>query len=378
MKSISVPFFVRMFVTWLVTATPLVTWTPRAVGADVDNAPVAVVAVSSYDDVLNTIDSFGRLADRPQLRQMAEGTVAAYTGGRGLVGVDVAKPWGLAFQSHSGSWEVTVLVPVQDFPALLESLQLLSPAGMPEIEPGVYKLDNPRGTVFVTLRDSFAVFVQTAEQFDRVPASPSDLLDELTREYDVAARVDMQALPRKYRTMVIEQLHQGAKLGLRKLPNESEEQFVARRRMTKTQLAQLTTVIDETKHVTLGWKMNPESDSTLLDFSLTGIEGSKLAKQSASWKDVRSRFNGFLPDDASLTFGLTSPIAVEDVRQGLESLKLAQAADSTRVRQRKCAGGCQRDVVRARGHHQAGKHRSGRICQRFTRNSSVRGGNRRG
>ena len=74
--------------------------------AESESKPIAVIAASSYDNLVSDINFIGSLADRPQLGQMLEGSIALFTQGKGLAGIDKTKPWGV-FLLSAGDMGVT-------------------------------------------------------------------------------------------------------------------------------------------------------------------------------------------------------------------------------------------------------------------------------
>ena len=64
-----------------------------------ETKPIAALAVASYDDLVSDVNFVGNLVERPQLGAAMEGLLAMVTQGKGLAGVDKARPWGVIIQA---------------------------------------------------------------------------------------------------------------------------------------------------------------------------------------------------------------------------------------------------------------------------------------
>ncbi len=80
---------------------------------------VAVVGATSYNDLVGDVNFIGSLADRPELGQMLQGTIALFTQGRGLEGVDQSKPWGVILQTDGQQFMPVACIAVTDLDKVL-------------------------------------------------------------------------------------------------------------------------------------------------------------------------------------------------------------------------------------------------------------------
>jgi hypothetical protein len=88
----------------------------------------------------------------------------------------------------------------------------------------------------------------------------------------------------------------------------------------------LNQFMEDTDEVTIGWGVNKEDGKTYLDFSLTALEGTKLAEQVAASTSAKSNFTGFLLPDAAATLHFSSSIAGQEKMQMLEMLKVLRTS----------------------------------------------------
>ena len=91
--------------------------------------PVAVVALSGYDALIEDINFAGSMAGNPQMGGMLEGMIMMFTQGQGLVGFDKTKPIGIVVQSNGADTGGFACLPVSDLDGFLGVLQGLDHSG---------------------------------------------------------------------------------------------------------------------------------------------------------------------------------------------------------------------------------------------------------
>src|SRR5690606_15715025 len=110
--------------------------------------PVAVISVSSYNGLLGDVATVGEVAGKPGLDKFVEALITLQTGGKGLVGIDKTKPWGVQVTvGEAGPTGVTFL-PVTDLDALLGAL-VNSVGEAEDVGDGVLALSDAPQPVFV-------------------------------------------------------------------------------------------------------------------------------------------------------------------------------------------------------------------------------------
>ncbi len=271
--------------------------------------PLAVVALSGYDSLVEDINFLGSLAGQPQIASMYEPMIMGFT-----QGLDKTKPIGVIVQSDGVSFGGAACLPVTDLEKLLMPLQAFGV--MPEKQDnGTWKIVTPDKTIFAREAAGW-VFLAPMEQFlESLPAAPDALLAEISNEYDLGARVHVQNIPEAYRQMAIQQLEMGMKAGLRKLPNESDAQFESRKELTGMQIEQIKRAISELDQATIGLALDSEQQRTYLDFAYTAVPDTKLAEQLTLNKDPKTNFAGFFQPDAAMMMTFASKVGESDIAQ---------------------------------------------------------------
>ncbi len=98
----------------------------------------------------------------------------------------------------------------------------------------------------------------------------------------------------------------------------------APRETAELQIAQLTQLIEETESLTVGWQIDGTQRQTSFDVAVTALPGTKMAKQLAAARDVKTNYAGFLVPDAAIKANAASimlPAQIEEAVVSVERLK---------------------------------------------------------
>jgi hypothetical protein len=292
--------------------------------ADAGNKPVAVLSIAGYDRLMSDIDFIGGLADNPDLGKNLEGMIKLFTQGQGLAGLDRKRPLGLTVTTDGLSFQPLIFLPVTELKPLLEAVSALIGEAQ-DAGDGVFELTVMNQKVFVKESNGWAFVGQSKETLATLPADPSKLLDSLDKSYEVAVRLHVQNIPELYRSLAIDQLRLGVESGLDKLPNESDADYEARKKLVQGQLDALTNAINDLDQLTLGWALNTSAKTTHIDLTVSAVAGSKTAQQMSAVRSTTSAFAGFLVPDAAASLNLSVKLAKEDTEQVIAALQTLRA-----------------------------------------------------
>jgi hypothetical protein len=283
---------------------------------------MAVVAISSYDELIGDVKFIGKLIDRPDIGDMVTGGIALFTQGKGLDGLDKTKPWGVIVQASDADIVPMGFLPVSDLKKLLAVLAPIAGEAT-EGDDGVYEMEAGLQSVYLKSVGGWAFIANDSDALKNVPADPTAAFAGLDKEYDIAVRLNVQNIPQMYRQMAIEQIKQGVELGLDRGPDESEEDYNTRKALIKNQMKQIVSFIDETQHLTMGWAIDATAEKTYFDISMAAVPGTKLAKQAAQFANAKTKFGGFLSDGAAVKMNLTTKGgSPEDIAQSVAAIKM--------------------------------------------------------
>jgi len=285
--------------------------------------PIAVVSISGYDELMGDLGMIGKLGGTPELAKMVEGLIAMGTGGRGLAGLDKAKPLGAVVYVDGEDFPVIGFVPVTNLKSLLGAL-----AGAvgeaKDAGDGVYEITAGQTPLFVKEKGGWAFVASEKELLGKAPADPMKLLAGMEKKYDLAARISVKDLPEHVRTMISGLIQMGAQQALEKQPGETDEQHALRVKLAQQSLEQTVKQLNDLDTVLLGLNIDQKTKTAYFDLVITAKEGTETAKEAALAAKVESDMLGCLLPDAALTIRATGPITDSDRTSGKEMLTQAK------------------------------------------------------
>lgn len=289
-------------------ATTLALVTSAKAHAQGEMKPIAVVTLNSINNILEDVNFIGSLAGQPRMADQVRPFVGM------IQGLDNDQPIGLVIQSDGMSPSGALCVPCTDLKMMLGGMAMF----------GVTQEDGPNGTiqigaqgqtVFAKEKDGWAYISMMPQMLENVPADPGALFGALTSEYDLGIRVHVQNIPEAFKQMALSQLEAGMESGMQKLDNETDEQYEARKQMTKVQVDQLKQAAQDLDELTFGLAIDGEQQRTFIDIVYKAVAGSKLAEQIAVNADPRTDFAGFFQPDAAMMMSFASKVSESDVAQ---------------------------------------------------------------
>lgn len=295
-------------------ALAMVAAAPLAAAAQQNSNQVALITVSSYDEIKTDVGFIGRLGGQPDLGNNMEFMLGFLTGGQGLAGLDKSKPIGVAVYADGGEISAKALIPVTDMDALIG---LLGNWGIvaEEDADGVKVLTAPGQTLYAKETDGWAVVSVSHDGAESGAADAEEMINTLAGTYDIGARVFVQNIPDEYRNLAIDQLRAGMEQGLIQNPNESDQQYQMRKAMAQAQVEQFSQLLEDADQLTFGWSVDGREERTFLDFEMTAAAGSKLANQMAEYRNLTTDYAGFYQPDAAATMTFAGKMTQEDIDQ---------------------------------------------------------------
>jgi hypothetical protein len=282
---------------------------------------VAVVGLTSYNNLVNDINFVGGLADRPEAGQMLQGMLAMFTQGKGLDGVDQTKPWGVILQTDGMQFLPVGCIAVTDLDKVLSIVQGFG-ARITDGADGAKMIALPNGlTIHVKHDNGWAYIAQMESALASLPADPAAELNKIVADYDLGARVSVQNVPQHYRQMALEAMKSGMEDGLKRKEGESDEEYESRRKVAEAQVAQLEQMINEVNEMIMGWAVDSDQQKTFLDFTYNFLPGSKFAKQIAGYGTPKTNFAGFYQPEAAATFSFASQADPETIQENIEQMR---------------------------------------------------------
>jgi hypothetical protein len=272
-----------------------------------ETKPIAALAVTSYNNLLEDVNFVGKLIDRPQTGPGLEALLTIFTQGRGLAGVDKTRPAGVIVLANGDEDPAHyVFVPVTKFKDTLGLLKLWYTA---ESENGIYKLTPKDGkqNVYLKHQGAWAFLSDKAETLAHTDANPLSVLGDLNKGYILAGRVFLANVPDGLRDKFLAQIKENAEKESAQKDGESDEEHASRKKVSDQIEAYAARVLSELDEVAMSWNLDRDAEKVSLDFSVTARPGSLTAEEMDLAAKSTTKFSGFRAP-AALNAALASPI----------------------------------------------------------------------
>ncbi|RMF44125.1 MAG: hypothetical protein D6753_03380 [Planctomycetota bacterium] len=270
--------------------------------AQQSNQPVALISIAPLDGVLNNTSYMLRACNVPEMSGLV--TIMANQYSQGL---DRSKPLGALVTLQDGIPTAMIFLPMVDRDQFFGAL---AGAGIEpdDLGDGLFEIDTGGQVVYAKHAGNWMFIAQTEDALANVPADPERLLGDLPQRYDLAVRLNVQALPAEMKSMATEQIRIGFERSVAAQANQSPEEAESAREMGEASLKQIEELIRDTEQFILGWKVDSTARKTYLDAAAQFVAGSKLAQQCEDAKSLTTRYGKFVLPDAALEFRYASVI----------------------------------------------------------------------
>ncbi len=208
--------------------------------AAVADKPIAVLSMTSHNDLQGDTDGMGELAKISDVPTWLASTLKMYDEGRGLSGIDASRPWGVVLQLGDGL-SAYAFLPVRDAEYLLWDIEEF----IDETEEVGYEVYRVTGTepgkqLYAKVTGSWVYVADSKEDLANVASDPIALLGGLDKKYDAALCLETKNIPEQEGRQLINLL--GNKLG-----------GVIRKHSSEQALNFLGEALYASEQVTMGW-----------------------------------------------------------------------------------------------------------------------------
>lgn len=277
-----------------------------AVLAQQANKPVALISISPLDKTMKDTTYLLKACGIPEMGGIASMMVDTYTSG-----LDRSRPIGATVSLQGQMPSALIFLPLEDRELFFGALLNLA------IEPddlgdGLYEIFAQGQTIYAKEAGDWLFVAQTEDAFGNLPANPAAMLGNLPEKYDVAMRINLQALPSELKSMMTEQMRIGFENGLAEQPGQTPEEAEMAREMGEASIEQMEQLMNDTEQIIIGWAIDSQNQKVFLDGGVQFAAGTKLAKQADDAKNQKSDYTGFILPGASAKFRFSSSIADSD------------------------------------------------------------------
>lgn len=257
--------------------------------------PVAVISISPVKKILADTQYLAEAAGQGDFGRMAAIMSAPFT-----QGIDKSRPIGVVVMTNGQEFAPTAFIPVTDMDSLL--LIIKEQFGPPQDMGNDVKMLPTPMPVFVKQAGDWAFVAMDMDKLSNVPADPAALLKTLPTDYDFAVQLYPGNVPEIYQNVIVSQMKAGVELSLEQEPDETDEEFAARKAQINEQLSEINRIFTEITDLTFGWNVDATQQGTYIDIKYTVVEGSKFAEQLAMNTDLTTEFSGFTKKGAAFNF----------------------------------------------------------------------------
>jgi hypothetical protein len=280
--------------------------------------PVVVVAVAPIEKQIADANYLAELVGQREAAGGILGFAPVF-----LNGIDMKRPaGGFVLPGEDGDFRFVAFVPVTRLETVLRTFE--EQIGKPrDVGDGILEFETAGQSVYLKETKGWAYLSNDTESLANVPADPLPLLGDLATKYNLAFRANVHDIPAELRQTAVDAIQSGLERGLEEGPGAGPDRELAER-MSRMSAQQFTRLIEEVDQFTIGWGVDKAEKATYIDFTVTAIEGSAMARQMAALKDTKSRFTGFLMPGASVTLNSASKLGKDDIEQNVALLEMVR------------------------------------------------------
>jgi hypothetical protein len=288
--------------------------------------PVVLITLAGYDALKQDVNFIGSLAGQPELASQFEPFILGFT-----QGLEKDHPLGVLIQSDGMNFGGAICLPIKDLATFVGNLKAFG-VTTADAGNGITQITANGQTLFGKNEGGWTFLSMMPQMLEGLPADPVAAFKSLVDEYDLGIRANVQNIPEPYRQMAMQQLRAGMEAGMKRKPDETDEQYQARTALANGQVEQLERMIKEIDQFTFGLSIDGDQQRAFIDFIYTAVAGTQLADQLKTMQDTKTNFAGFFQPDAAGMMMTASTVNESDVaqtKQMVESLRsqIANAID---------------------------------------------------
>jgi hypothetical protein len=297
-----------------------------AVCAQAQNAePIVVVSLPSANELTANVDFLAQLGGQgtPSMPSMMLNGVVS-----GFKSLDKSKPIGIALMNKGGDFTPMVFAPDANAKELADILANFHLTMAPAVDDGgVLKATMMTGQE-IFLRDQSGWTFATMSKDATLPSDPGKLLSGLSAEYCIGARVYLKNIPPETRKSAMDTIKMYLSIAAQAQRQQDNPLSALGANNMDMQVEAIQKLLNEADQFTIGWKLDRQAKSTLLDLTFTALPGSQLDQDMQQLTKAKTNFAGFLMPDAAMTGNFASVCSQQEIDQGVATLtQLKQKMD---------------------------------------------------
>ncbi|MEC7565559.1 MAG: hypothetical protein VX738_07735 [Planctomycetota bacterium] len=314
--------------TWMMAAVIVGLVIPQLqLQAQTATKPMAVVAINNYNDLSKDLSYLLELVGPPGTAQILEQQGAGFA-----QMLDTSKPIGVIVESDGilGA-KLLGFIPTNDVDQILQLLAGFGFLSQPTSD-GLIEVDAAGVPIYIKKGTGWAFISNMKETLATTPADPVASLGGLDKQYDVAIKGNIDAIPEVFKQLMMSQIQVGLQQSLQQpLPGETEDAFEARRAVAMQSIEDMQKMVNELESMTVGFNIDQTRQSVYVDFGITAKEGTDTAKQF-DYSGTTTDLAGFISEDAAIQLNVASTFDTSQAEQASISLEALRAQAIEQIR----------------------------------------------
>ncbi len=279
--------------------------------SDFDQGPAVVISIQAVDKQLKDVKHFMEVAGFGFFAPMMDASVSEYLRG---IDTDRAACVSLYFIEDEVDPRVVAYLPITDLEDILDMIADFADIDEDGDEIVVTTDDGTRFNIKEL--NGFAVISNDSSLFDRAPGTPTEILGDLPDRFNLSARVFGQRIPESLRAQAIEMIRQGFEESMQNMGDDDIQDV-------DSQMESMESLINETELLVIGLDLDRSEGLIGIEFEMIGSPGSRLSQQAETGRLNKTKFAGFLADDATMSINVCSTLLPEDIEQAKKSIDQA-------------------------------------------------------
>lgn len=277
--------------------------------------PVALVSITNIERLMGDITYLLRAANVPEY-----GGLVSIVGNQYTQGLDRNRPIGVSIQFEGSQPVPTAFIPISNRQTFFEGLGAIGV--VPEdIGGGVFEIAASGNRIYVKDQGGWLHVAQAEANLSKVVADPSTMLGDLPKKYDVAIKMNVQALPNEIREFIMAQIKAGFDRQLSEQRGQSDDEKKTAREMGEASLKQIEETLRDTEQLMAGFNIDQSNQLVLLDGAAQFLPNTKYAKQSEDAANVTSLFNDFAIPNSAIRGRISSVIPASEKAMSINNIR---------------------------------------------------------
>lgn len=259
--------------------------------------PFLVFSVASFERLMEDADFMFAAAGRPELSEMIGGALSNV---RDLKGLNRDSTAGLLLFLDGLTPVPIGFVPVKDIDEMMKTITV-GPVTTNKIEEGLYEIRGGRQSLFAKISGDYAFVARTPENLERDLSDPTQYTRRLSASYDVAVSVNLRAIPKASRELLLDFLRASTEASLQQRDGEPDAAFRIRKAAVTVNQENTEMFLTQAEEATLGFNVSSADKAAFLELVITADPKSEYAKVLNELGTSRSRFTPLLKSSTPLT-----------------------------------------------------------------------------